>query len=167
MASFRTSFSIDPLRDRIKYTIFSIGSCFSENIGQKLIEHKYSILLNPFGILYNPDSILNALEAIGDKREYSKDDLVERDGLFHSFHHHGRFSHQNSDSCLKGINAELNCAHASFQEMDYLIITWGTASVFKWKDNNRTVANCHKFPADHFNRILLSVDDIANSYTPY
>jgi len=112
-------------------------------------------------------SIVNSLEAIGEKKQYSITDLVERDGLYHSFDHHGRFSDTNADRCIKNINAEINCASQSLTDMNYLIITWGTAYVYTLKSNGEVVANCHKFPDSDFARELLSTESIVEAYSTY
>jgi len=169
VTEFRTTFQIAPLRKKLSYgnSIFSIGSCFAENIGNRLIAHKYKTLLNPFGILYNPLSILHSLETIGDRRVYTSKDLVERDGLFHSFDHHGRFSAEGENQCLKNINSEIECASESLRDMDYLIITWGTAYAYRLKSSGTVVANCHKFPAADFDRELLNQETIFSAYSDY
>ena len=51
------------------------GSCFSENIGQKLLDMKFDVDLNPFGILYNPISIANSLKILLEKRIFTVADL--------------------------------------------------------------------------------------------
>lgn len=45
-----------------------IGSCFTENIGNKLAELKYNIDINPFGILYNPASVINSIQYLIEKK---------------------------------------------------------------------------------------------------
>lgn len=166
MSAFRTTFQIEPLSSRVSYqeSIFFIGSCFTEHIGQKLIDLKYKVLQNPFGILYNPVSILNTIERIEKNIAFSEEDLVERDGLYHSFHHHGRFSDTNKERSLKKINAELDCASHALKDVRWLVITWGTSSVFQLTESSEVVANCHKFPADHFQRKQLSLAEIVDSY---
>lgn len=166
MNSFRTTFSIEPLDSRISYadSILSIGSCFAENIGQRMIDLKYPLLMNPFGILYNPMSILNALNRIQAAEEFTEEELVKGEGLYHSWFHHGKFSDTNASRALNKINAEIICAKAALDTLDYLIITWGTASVFTLKGTDQVVANCHKFPATDFHRKFLSVEEIVSAY---
>jgi hypothetical protein len=41
--------------------IVMLGSCFVDNIGAKLVDAGFDCTVNPFGTLYNPVSILNAL----------------------------------------------------------------------------------------------------------
>ncbi len=41
--------------------ILCIGSCFADNIGRKFEEALFSITCNPYGVMYNPISILHSL----------------------------------------------------------------------------------------------------------
>ena len=70
--------------------IVSLGSCFSDEIGRRLQEGDFHVELNPFGALYNPASIAAALQRLMEDREIGSEDLVEHEGLWHSWHHHGR-----------------------------------------------------------------------------
>ena len=47
-----------------------IGSCFTENIGAIMRENKMPVLVNPFGVVYNPLSISNSLESILGNKQY-------------------------------------------------------------------------------------------------
>ena len=73
--------------------ILLMGSCFAENIGALLMDAKFRLDLNPFGILYNPLSILSALREIATKKKYTEEDLFVYRGLWHSPMHHGSFPH--------------------------------------------------------------------------
>jgi hypothetical protein len=55
--------------------IVMLGSCFAENIGKKLIDCGFNVVMNPMGILYNPISIHSALKRIIDGREFTEDEL--------------------------------------------------------------------------------------------
>ena len=58
-----------------KNKICLIGSCFTENIGMKLAKHKFSILENPNGILFNPVSVSEAIINIIEQKHYTANDL--------------------------------------------------------------------------------------------
>jgi hypothetical protein len=105
------------------------GSCFSENIGRKLSENKFDVDINPFGILYNPLSISSAMQRLLQNRTFSEADLVFRDGLYHSFSHHGAFSHSHKDYCLKSIRSRFSAAASRIRQTDVFLITFGTAYV--------------------------------------
>ena len=83
------------------------GSCFSENIGSKLVENKFSVNVNPYGVLYNPDSIYNAIKRLLDKQEFTQKDFIHHNQSYHSFMHHGSFSNSKLDDALNKVNKEL------------------------------------------------------------
>lgn len=145
--------------------ILLMGSCFAENIGLRLAEAKFQIDVNPFGILYNPFSISAVLVEILKGKEYKEEDLFFYKDLWHSPMHHGSFSASTSEETLRNINHRLHQARRSIQELDWLILTFGTAYVYEQKETGRVVSNCHKLPENHFNRRLLSVDEIVSEYT--
>ncbi len=141
-----------------------MGSCFTENIGNRMAALKYNVDINPFGILYNPVSVTNGLRILLDKKVFTFEDLVEADGLWHSFSHHGRFSSPNEKETLNAINNRIKSSAEFLKSTDFLFITFGTAWVYKYKKNDQTVSNCHKIPANEFKRVRLSVDEIVQEY---
>ncbi len=145
-------------------TILLFGSCFSENIGLKLIESKFSVNVNPFGVLYNPFSISRAINRLLDKRAFSTEDFVQHNNSYHSFMHHGSFSNPNLNDALSDINKEFALASTQLEDADYLLITFGTAYVFRWKATSEIVGNCHKIPANLFVRERLTIDEITTTW---
>ena len=140
------------------------GSCFSENIGERLVDHKFSVNVNPFGILYNPLSIYNGINRILDLLAFSEKDFILHNDLYHSFMHHGSFSRSHVSDAVEYVNNELNTASNQLKNADVLLITWGTSYVFRLKESNEVVANCHKISADNFTRERISVDDIISMW---
>ena len=169
MKSFRTEIKIEKKTYQINYKkkLFFIGSCFTENIGSHLKELKYPILINPFGILYNPISVLNSLELIINKKFFSEKDLFFLKNKYLSFFHHGDFSDENKDICLQKINNSINSAHHFLKNTNYLLITFGTSWVFENKETKEIVANCHKIPSHFFNRYLLNIQEIVKKYQEF
>lgn len=141
-------------------TLLFIGSCFAENIGNTFKGNKFDTLVNPFGILYNPTSVNQCLQSVL-SNTFDDTQLVAHDGLWHSWAHHGSFSHQDKDICRQGIIDQLEIAHHHLLKTNYLFITFGTASLYE--NEGRGVANCHKFPAQTFTRRRLSVDEIVQN----
>ncbi len=140
--------------------LMSFGSCFSEHIGAYLQELGHKVELNPFGVLYNPMSICLALRRLLDHRPYTLDELIEYDGLFHSFDHHGDFSFADPERALQAINEAYERAVESLASARLLFITWGTAYIYHYNRDNRVVGNCHKIPAQSFTRRLYSVQEL-------
>ena len=141
-----------------------IGSCFTENVGQRLEDLKYPVDINPFGILYNPESVAGGLEILIGKRFFKQENLVEYDGLWNSFSHHGKFSNVNADEVLSKINERIGFSSTWLREAGFLFITFGTSWVYRHKQSRQIVANCHKIPAREFSRERLSVEEIVERY---
>lgn len=146
-----------------KDAVMSIGSCFSENIGMHIQQAGFASNINPFGILFNPLSICNALERIIHQQHFCKDELVEHNGVWYSFHHHGKFYASSADELLNIINTALDEAHVFLKQSKVLLITLGSSWVYSYNATGEVVANCHKIPNHQFSKRLLSVDEISNS----
>lgn len=142
-----------------------MGSCFTENVGAKMKALKYQVDINPFGILYNPNSVAQAIDILLKKKEFSDADLVQHNNLWHSFAHHGRFSNAKKNLALKGINQRIEKSSGFLRNTEFLFITFGTAWVYRLKTTGQVVANCHKIPANEFVRERLNVDEIVSEYT--
>lgn len=143
-----------------------LGSCFAENIGKLLEDNAFRCDVNPFGILYNPLSVSEALREILSGKQYDEADLFFFSGCWHSPMHHGAFSAASATEALQQINSRLLQAHQHVNNTDWLLITWGTAFVYQQKASGRIVSNCHKQPEKLFTRQLLTVDEIVGEYTP-
>ena len=140
------------------------GSCFTENVGQRMERLKYPADINPFGILYNPVSVANGLQLLLDRKHFLKSDLLEHNGLWHSFYHHGRFSSPDPQEALQTINERIGVSADFLNTADFLFITFGTAWVYRYKKSGKVVSNCHKIPAGEFERVRLSVEQIVRIY---
>ncbi|MGE0076903.1 MAG: GSCFA domain-containing protein [Bacteroidales bacterium] len=140
-------------------TLF-IGSCFTENIGAIMRQNKMPVMVNPFGVVYNPYSIYNSLQNLISGKTYNENDLQFRNGLWFSFDHHTRYSMSNVDDCLSRINSAARDGQQFLNKAQNLIVTFGTARAYRLKTENRVVANCHKLPAAEFEHRLMTVDEI-------
>lgn len=168
MSEFRTVFQVPPADVPISHQndISALGSCFAEHIGRRLQGYKFRVALNPFGILYNPVSMAEALERLRSGTPYEPGDLFFHQELWHSFDHHGRFSFPDREQALQAINEALAQGAAMLQQTDRVLLTFGTAGVFVVRDRGRIAANCHKLPGQAFERRRLSVGEIADRLSP-
>ena len=140
--------------------VVMMGSCFAENIGRKLEENKFSVDINPFGTLYNPASVAEGLRMLLRPEYFTPGDLFQHEGIYHSFTHHSRFSAPSEEECLGHINSRLSESSDFLRKATRLVITLGTAFVYRLKSDGRIVSNCHKLPEKMFDRQLLSVGEI-------
>lgn len=162
---FRTEVQVPPFDWKISYedALFLMGSCFVENIGRQLQEFKFRAEVNPFGVLFNPESIRLALLRMMEDREFDSSDLFEQDGVWNSFSLHSSFASLSASDFLEKANSALRRASSSLAKADVLFVTWGTAWVYRL--NGEVVANCHKQPSSLFSREQLSVESIVASYS--
>ena len=144
--------------------LMMLGSCFAENMGSKFSYYKFDVDVNPCGIIYNPLSVANVLRLLVEGKRFEKNDLREVGGKWVSLFHHGAFSSADPDECLHRINDRLTKATGELRTLDLLVITWGTAWVYKYIPVNIIVSNCHKIPSREFERSRLSVEDIVREY---
>lgn len=167
MDNFRTLVQVKPCKFKIDYEskILAVGSCFAGNIGLKLKNAFFVTEINPFGVLYNPVSILNSLHDLISKRKFAVDDLFEYKSLWHSFSHSSIFSDIHVSDCLNHINNRVVYASEFIRNADFLLITFGTAWVFEDQLSGMVVSNCHKLPSERFRRRQLTVDEIVMKYT--
>ncbi len=169
MNSFRTLTEQKTSSFRISHQskILFNGSCFTENIGQKLHELYFRVRINPFGVVYNPLSLLNSLGILLDGEEYSELDLDFHNELWYSWDHHSSFSNPEKEECLVRINDEIKISSKHLKKSDFLVLTFGTAWVYMLNKTGEIVSNCHKVPSKEFDRILLSQQDIVNSWKAF
>ncbi len=173
---FRTEVDIEPLGGRVEPgdRIFSIGSCFAENMAVKLLDSGFAVTSNPFGVLYNPASICLAFELIAGGHIIGTDCLVRNGDIWCSPWFHGRFSGTDRQEVLGRMNKALEDARRGFTEADVIIISLGTPWVYELSTDfpakgtrfipGMVAANCHKFPAAHYVRRRMEVDEICAGF---
>jgi hypothetical protein len=164
ISDFQTQIAIPFFHKKTGYTgpALFMGSCFTENIGNRMSELKFPVDINPFGILYNPASVAKGLQFLVEKRIFTRDDLIHHNGLWHSFYHHGRFSSHDADNALIAINSRIEHSSNFIRTAEILFVTFGTAWIYEYKQTGITVTNCHKIPDKEFRRFRLSVDEIVD-----
>lgn len=140
--------------------VVMLGSCFTDNIGSRLKGELFGCVVNPFGTLYNPASMAGAMLDLLYERDFTAGELFQHDGLWHSYSHHSRFSGVDRDEVLARINTAAAEAREALKSASALIVTFGTAWIFRLKDDRRVVANCHKVPASAFDREMLTTTQI-------
>jgi hypothetical protein len=164
---FRTTFNIDPSIYKITYNdpVMFIGSCFASSIGEQMQLGRMPVMINPAGAVYNPVSVYNNIDMIIRKKEFVHDDLFKHNGIYLSFFHNTEFSSFDSEKVLSKINDKSGDAQKFLASSKYLFITFGTARVYKLKQNGMIVSNCHKIPPDFFITDLLTVDEIVTLWS--
>ncbi len=166
MDKFRTSITIPVSDFKIGYETpgMLMGSCFSDYVGKIMQQHKLPVFLNPFGTLFNPLSVADALEKLMAGKLTTLEDLRFHNGLWFSFSHYTGFSNTDRDICLNRINKSEKEASAWLKKCHVLIITFGTAWVYTIKETGIVAANCHKMPVETFDRVFAEPEKIIRRY---
>jgi hypothetical protein len=140
-----------------------LGSCFSENIGAKFEYFKFQSLSNPFGILFHPLAIEKVLERSVLQKKFTEDDIFYLNERWHCFDVHSHFSDVSKEALLDNLNRSLEATLDHLKKCTHVLITLGTAWVYRFKKSGETVANCHKVPQSNFGKELLGIDEIKSS----
>ena len=159
----QTVVDIAPSKWKIGYEdkILMVGSCFSDEIGELMKQRYLKVTCNPFGTLYNPLSIA---QAINSQLSTLNSQLVYHDGFWHSMAHHGSFSRADKSEAESAVRASIETMQQALQEATLVIVTFGTAWVYE-KDGE-VVGNCHKLPESCFSRRRLTVEEIVEAWKP-
>ncbi len=143
-------------------SILGLGSCFVENIGQKLQEGKFKTRINPFGILYHPAAVSQGIHRLLEEKKYEEKDIFFDGELWHSWMHHGSFSSRNKNDCLEKINTSFSQGISYLSQSETIIVTLGTAFAYELKKEKKVVANCHKINQNLFTKKRWEIDDIVD-----
>ena len=141
-----------------------LGSCFSDHIGNFFQEMRFDTLSNPFGTLFNPISIANALKMCMYTELFNEQYIDFFNEKWISYAHHGKFSHPDKETFRQNISQELDRAHDFLASANYLFLTFGTAYCYRLIKRDLIVANCHKIPANQFEKQLLTIEQIVGLY---
>jgi hypothetical protein len=168
MINFRTEVELPKTPSQLSYrkNAMMVGSCFTENIGNYLHSHYFPVQTNPCGILYNPASLANCLSFLVKGKQFDYSDLFFANGLWNSFYFHSRFSNPDKNKALEAMNGSLSNASQNLKISSHLFVTFGTSWIFREKDQNSIVGNCHKLPANKFVREKLSVEEMTGIWIP-
>ncbi|RZS99865.1 GSCFA domain-containing protein [Aquimarina brevivitae] len=137
--------------------LFMVGSCFAQHIGDKLEYFKFKNCINPFGILFHPKAIETFLYMATQQEEYAEEDIFFHNEQWHCFDAHSSLSSSDKLELLFNLNNRLINTYTKLRSATHAIITLGTSWVYRLRQLDMVVANCHKVPSKAFEKQLLSV----------
>ena len=143
--------------------VLLLGSCFVENIGKKLDYFKFQNLQNPFGILFHQLAIETLITNAINEKEYTEEDIFFHNEQWHCYDAHSKLSASSKEELLHNLNQQIKATNQQINESTHIIITLGTAWVYRYIETDTIVANCHKVPQKKFLKELLSADEISES----
>lgn len=164
---FRTELDIAPRKESIDYRsrIFAVGSCFAANIGAKLAAAKFNVAVNPFGEMFNPLSVAECVRRLASRRVFTAADTVHIGDRWLAWPLYGGFDSASQKELLQKANAAVELGADALLKSDTVIVTLGTAWVYRLALSGEVVANCHKAPQSTFQRVKLSVEECAAALT--
>lgn len=138
------------------------GSCFAWEVADHLEDDLHDVWRSPFGISYNPLSMAAQLHRLCTNTQISEDELIQTDGTWHSFAHHGSYSDASRSSALEGMQRAFAHAVEELRATKLFIFTWGTAYYYRLLESGTVANNCHKMPSTLFQRQKSTIEEIKN-----
>lgn len=139
------------------------GSCFSDNIGSRILHSGWPAVVNPCGVIYNPISMALlfrlALLQRTLRREILASSITEREGRFVSWFMGSKVSAPTHEECVEKASETIDTLEASIERADAIVLTFGTADVWLLAGTDRAVGNCHKYPAAEFDKRRITVKE--------
>ena len=161
----QTKIPIPSKQPKIDYDskIVLLGSCFVENIGDKLSYAKFQTLQNPFGILFHPKAIENIIERALLDNSFTEEDVFLKNKRWYCFEMHSSINAIHKKDFLVLINKKLAELKVYLLNSTHIVLTYGSGWVYRFIKSQKLVANCFKIPQKEFKKELLSVSDINSS----
>ena len=161
----QTQIPLNKTHNQIDYEsrLLLLGSCFSQNIGDKLSYYKFRPVQNPFGILFQPLAIEKLVDRAVKQKLYEEQEVFESNERWHAFDAHSELSTTSKSEILQNLKNGLNETKGQIERCTHVIITLGTAWVYRYIETDAVVANCHKIPQKEFEKRLLTITEITNS----
>ena len=157
----QTEIKIQPRERAIAYGdgLLFLGSCFADEVGNLCRGLGFNAMVNPFGVLYNPASIAQSVERLDSGKSFAIEEVIRvGEGQYCTFSHNTAFWNNSETTLLEQVNQNLGEAHAHFLKSKWVVVSLGTSWVFRNKKDDSVVSNCHKLPANQFERQFLSVE---------
>lgn len=123
-------FAIEP-RERMLF----VGSCFADNIGRRFVDDKFRATVNPYGVMYNPASIMHTVKRWTGELVAAQPEASD-----------------SGSDVRQAINEAPQTA----------VFTLGTNHVYILNETGEIVDNCRKRPQRLFTERELSVDECAD-----
>src|SRR5690606_14343555 len=158
---FRTSFSIPSFEPKIQpgSKLFSMGSCFSTMIGDKLEERKFKVLNNPFGTIFNPMSLFELLHSSLLHQPINESLLVAHDQRYYHYNTHSDLSSSQKGRLMVKMLERQEICREFLTYASHIFLTFGTAYAYTLLAGGQIFANCHKQPKSLFSKRLLGLDE--------
>lgn len=153
---------------RISYTdqIFSMGSCFAQSIGQRLLDYGLRGQCNPFGVVYNPMSLALQLQRLLERRLFVQSDFFEHEKLWRQFQLHSSLAAESLPDAVSTANGAVQEGYDCLDRARWLMLTFGSAHIWEQLSTAEVVSNCHRLPQQQFRRRLAALSKLEEALVP-
>jgi hypothetical protein len=163
---FRTELTVPPSdwTFGLKDPLLTLGSCFAQSIGHRLSENKFRVLTNPFGTTYHPIAIHKLLRYASFHGYPTEHTYLVNHGVHYNYDFHSSLADRDKTGLQKQIEDRIAATHIHLKDCRVVLLTYGTAWLFERQDTHEPVANCHKMTPSQFNRRLVSIEEVIESF---
>jgi GSCFA family len=167
---FRTEINVPPAPVRLGLGSpgLLLGSCFADQVGQRMHAHRFPAAANPLGVLFNPLSLMELLGLALQQQPLPPEGYLQRGPLWLHYSLPGSLAATSraelAAQAAQAFARVRTWAQAPAPEPRWLVLTWGTAWAYRRRDQGQWVANCHKMPGQWFDKQLLTPDQVMEAW---
>ncbi|MCC5937680.1 MAG: GSCFA domain-containing protein [Lunatimonas sp.] len=163
---FRTAFPSPHYSHKLSYekAVFSMGSCFAGLLGDRLSAGKFNVLANPFGIIYNPLSLVKLLSSCMLGEALDKQGVLTYQSRYFHYRLHSSFHAPSEELLHEQFSATSQQVMDHLTRCSHVFLTWGTAYSYEHTEWKIPVANCHKQPTAFFSKRLLHTSEMEEAF---
>lgn len=143
------------------------GSCFASHLHSFWQDHFLPGRTAPFGNIYNPESLKAAFGLLLSGRDIDESELFFHQDLWRHSLFDTLKSSPHKEVLLRDLNRELGTHREYLKSCRFMVITLGTAWVYRERETGLVVNNCHKRPASDFERVCMTGDEIRESLSSF
>lgn len=140
--------------------LITVGSCFSEVIGQRLQDAKFQAMANPFGTIFHPSVACQLITKALINRPPEADTFLQTDERWLSYVLHSSINASSKEALEEKLRALFSAVQQQLLKAKALMLTAGTAFLYVQQQRQLAVANCHKQPQKEFRKELSTVEEV-------
>lgn len=125
-----------------------LGSCFAQHVGSRFSDYGMQATVNPLGVLYNPLSIERVI--MQTVQPCVEPYIFQHEGQFRCWLAGTQYFADTAEGCAAQIRETLSGLKDGIENARYVFITLGTNVVYRHKQLDAVVCNCHRVPQQAF-----------------
>ena len=125
-----------------------LGSCFAQHVGSRFSDYGMQATVNPLGVLYNPLSIERVI--MQTVQPCVEPYIFQHEGQFRCWLAGTQYFADTAEGCAAQIRETLSGLRERIANAKYVFITLGTNVVYRHKQLDAVVCNCHRVPQQAF-----------------